>query len=618
MKKHWIIEPTWSDLDKAAEKWQVPPLIAQLLHNRDLGLDDDPRQFINPQLKDLYPPSMLPGTVEAAVLIAEAVKADKRIIIYGDYDVDGICGIAILWHLLGAVKASVGYYVPDRIEEGYGLNLDAIRKLVADGAEMIISVDCGITAVKEAAELRAADVPLIISDHHTLPEKLPTAAALVHPCLPMSDSPAVSSRCHSYPNPHLCGSGVAFKLAWAIAQRLSIPPYRDTQSTASSEHPDFTSGDTDVHQETSREQRVTPALRDVLRNCLPLAALGTIADVVPLVGENRIIAKKGLMGLCQSRWPGLIALLDSAQLSGKNVSSHGVGFKLAPRLNAAGRMGHARLAVELLTRASADRAREIAAYLEKQNKARQTVERKIAKQAAEIIEHDGMAQASKRAIVVAGQGWHAGVIGIVASRLVERFGRPTIVISLSGENGQGSGRSIQHFDLHGALRSCGEHLITFGGHAMAAGLRIDPERIDAFREAFVQFANNRLTPADLLPRLRLDAKVRIDDLNLNLVEWIQAMEPFGKGNSKPRLATDWVELTDEPRLVGHDHSHLQATFAQNGARIKAIGFGLGPMIEDLKQHRRCRIAFEPMVNDFRGIRSVEMRLLDMKFPDDNG
>lgn len=574
MAKRWLMATPVAEREVCARQWGVPPLVAQLLLNRGLTTDGPAATFLAPQLKHLSSPQLLPGAMGAADRIVKAIHAGEKIVLYGDYDVDGTTGVAILWHMLTRAGADVSFYVPHRIDEGYGLNLEALRRHVADGAGLIISVDCGITAVDEAAALRQAGVGLIITDHHVPHAVLPDVEFIVHPTVG-----------GAYPNPNLCGSGVAFMLAWAVAQKLS------------------------------GSERVESSFRTLLVDLLPLAALGTIADVVPLVGENRIIARHGLEGLSSSRLPGVRALIDSAGLRGEKIDDYHVGFKLAPRINAAGRMGHARLAVELFTRADADRGREIAAYLEEHNRARQSVERKIFKSARGLIDERNLASDARRAIVLASSSWHSGVIGIVAARLVEHYVRPTILIALSGGVGQGSGRSVPALDLGSALAACDEHLVSYGGHAMAAGLRIAEDRVASFTERFVEVANNRLTGDDLVPRLRLDAEVRLDELALATVEHIRGLGPFGIGNPKPKLATDWIELAAEPRCVGKAQDHLQASFTQNGLQMKAIGFGLGSIIEELKYHRRCRVAFEPIINDFNGRRSVEMQMLDLQFPD---
>lgn len=573
MAKRWIIPPVSPDVTAAAGRWRVPPFVAQMLLNRGLSTDQSGQAFLTPQLKDLHPPHMLSGAVEAAALIVDAIRCKSKIVLYGDYDVDGITGVAILWHVLSRAGAAVSFYVPHRIDEGYGLNLEAAKRLIDDGAQMIVSVDCGITAIEVTDAVREGGAQLIITDHHTPHATLPRADAIVHPAIG-----------GSYPNPDMCGAGVALKLAWAIAQRLS------------------------------GTERVSPDFRDVLVEMIPLAALGTIADVVPLLGENRIIARHGLQGLERTSLPGLRALIDSAGLRGERISGYDVGFKLAPRINAAGRMGHARLAVELFTRAGEERAREIALYLEEHNRSRRATERKIVKQAVETVERHHLASDARRAIVLASEGWHAGVIGIVAVRIVDRYHRPAVLIALSNGEGQGSGRSIEHFDLSIALAACSEHLLSYGGHAMAAGLRIACDRIEPFTDAFVEIANNRLTGDDLVPKLRLDAEVILDELILPTAEVIVGLGPFGVGNPRPRFATDWIELAAEPRCVGRNQEHLQAEFRQNGVRIKAIGFGLVEHIEDLKHSRRCRVAFEPIINEFKGRRSVEMQIIDLQFP----
>lgn len=574
MEKEWIVKPAWSDRHTAAGRWNVSPLIAQVMYNRGIGLSDDHAGFLVPQLVDLYPPELLPGCREAADRIAKACRDGERIVIYGDYDVDGMTAVAILWHVLTLAGANVSFYIPHRLEEGYGINVEAIQSLITDGAQLIVSVDCGVTAVEAARVAHESDVDLIITDHHQAGAKLPANTIIVHPGL---DS--------DYPNPDLCGAGVAFKLAWAIAQAMS------------------------------ESEKVTDVYRIFLRDALALAALGTIADVVPLTGENRIIARHGLQLIARTPFVGLQALIESAGLTGSKLSSYDVGFKLAPRLNAVGRMGHARLGVELLTRATPARAREIALYLQDQNKARQSTERKITTEAKELAEKSGMTGDASRGIVLAREGWHAGVIGIVASRLVDAFHRPTVVISLDNGTGQGSARSVPNFHLTDALTECREYLQEFGGHAQAAGLKIDTDSVPAFTERFIDHANNTLTHRDLRGRLSLDAEVQFGDLDMSAMEALLGLGPFGMGNPAPKFTTDWVELAAEPRVVGQAGTHLQATFSDGQSILKAIAFGKAKVIDDLKQHRRCKVAFEPMINEFNGRRTVEMQAIDFQFPE---
>jgi single-stranded-DNA-specific exonuclease len=574
MSKDWRIAPLWPRREGASSEWNVSPLVAQILYNRNIETLQAARSFLAPQLAGLHEPGELPGTGEAAELVAQAVRRGQRIVIYGDYDVDGMTGSAILWHLLRLADAQVEVYVPHRIEEGYGINVASLDRLRAEGAEMIVSVDCGIGSPEAARRARELGLTLIITDHHVPPREPPECAAIVHP-----------TALGPSPNPYLSGAGVAFKLAWMVALKLS------------------------------QASRVTPAFRQFLLDALGLAALGTVADVVPLVGENRIIAHHGLAGLPRSSIAGVQALIECAGLQGNEIDSYAVGFKLGPRLNAAGRLGHARLAVELLTRADADRAAEIARYLDHQNRARQALERRLTEQACELVEHHGFHRDSCRAIVLAAEGWHAGVLGIVAARLVESYHRPAVIIALSDGQGQGSARSIRHFELHHALDACREHLLSFGGHSMAAGLRIEPGRVEAFRAAFMDWANNRLTAADLVPRLELDAEVGLNELDTTTVQRILKLGPFGAGNPRPRLASGWLNLVGEPRRVGKSQEHLQFAVSDGRATRKAIAFGLGKHLQALRDQRGCRVAFEPIINSFRGSASVELQVQDIKFAD---
>ncbi len=574
MPRQWIISPPWPGCAGAARRIGTPPLIAQLLCNRGITETDAARAFLNPELKTLHPPEQLPGAVEAAAIISEKIRRHRPIVIYGDYDVDGIAGTAIMWHVLRLAGAGVSFYIPHRLEEGYGVNADALRQLRREGAETVITVDCGITALEEARVAREIGLTLIITDHHTPGTALPEADAIVHPEVGTG-----------YRNPDLCGAGVAFKLAWAVARTMS------------------------------RSERVTPEFRQFLIDATGLAALGTIADVVPLTGENRVLARFGLLGLTESRLTGLRALIESARLADQKINSEHVGFWLAPRLNAAGRMGHAQLAAELLTSADEARAKEIAIYLEEHNRGRQAVERRIFKEACEQIEAHNLASDARRAIVLAGEGWHAGVIGIVASRIVDRFGRPTVMIAIENGQGQGSARSIPHFELHRALADCAEYLEAYGGHAMAAGLRIKSENVEPFTEAFIARANQRLTGKDLAPAVRLDAEVELHELTEPFVRQLQQLAPFGTGNPKPRFASNLLQLDGEPRVVGKTGGHLQFSLTDGRNRRRVIAFNQEDQLQPLLDHRRCRLAFQPILNTFNGRTSVELQAIDIAFPE---
>ncbi len=570
--RDWIIAAPHPLREQLAATVGVSPLLAQLLLNRGVDSAAAARPFLTPDFKLLLPPEALPGAVPAAERLKAAADGGRKIVIYGDYDVDGVTGTAILWHALRLAGADVSFYIPSRLEEGYGLNTEALEAIAADGAAVVITVDCGITAIDEARRARQLGMELIVTDHHQPREELPEAALIVHP-----------SACGPSPNPDLSGAGVALKIAWALAQRVS------------------------------GNARVLPAYREFLLDATAFAALGLIADVVPLVGENRIITSYGLRHLGQAANPGLQALLAVSNLTGKkSYDDYDVGFLLAPRLNAIGRMGHARLAVELFTRADAARAEEIARTLDAENRRRQEVERQLVKEAEALVLDKGYHRESCRGIVLASPAWHPGVIGIVAARLVERFHRPTVLIALEDSLGQGSGRSVPHFPLHEALRACAPHLLSYGGHAMAAGVRLRDDQVDAFAAAFQAQAAQRLTAADLRPKLYLDDEVGLADLTTEVAETIQRLAPFGTGNPRPRLATTDVELADTPRAVGQNGAHLQLTLRQGPIYRKAIMFGGGPHAQELSEHGRLRLAFEPILNEWNGRRSVELKVLDWK------
>ncbi len=548
----------------------MSPLLAQLLLQRGISAAGHVSAFLNPSFKELLPPDQLPGAADASRRLLEAVRQNRRIVVYGDYDVDGVTAATILWHALRLAGGNVDYYIPSRFDEGFGLNGDALRQLRAEGAELVITVDCGIAALDEGRIAREIGLDLIITDHHTPKETLPDAVAIVHP-----------TACGDSPNPHLSGAGVALKVAWAFLQRLS-------------------EGD-----------RVAPEFRDYLLDATAFAALGLVADIVPLVGENRIIATFGLRHLCHTQNPGLQALIEVSGLAGKRkYDDYDVGFMLAPRLNAVGRMGHARLAVELFTHADAARAAQIAAELDAHNRDRKAVEQKILEQAAAMVVERGFNRDSCHGIVLASQNWHPGVIGIVATRLVERFGRPTILISLNGDEGQGSGRSVRHFPLNEVLTACGEHLLSYGGHAMAAGVRIAADKVEPFTEAFIAQANQRLTPTDLVPKLAIDGEVSLTNLTTDLVDQVERMAPFGLGNARPRLASGPVQLVDRPRTVGQTGQHLQFAVRDESTVRKAIAFRQGDQLAELSDQRAIRVAFEPIINTWNNQRSVELKVIE--------
>ena len=614
--KRWNLAPADASAKELAERLKTSPLLAQVLLNRGVRDPQDCHDFLRPSLKCLHDPFAIPNLRKAADRIAQAIRDKQKIVIYGDYDVDGITATAILWHAIRTLGGTCDFYIPHRIEEGYGLNAEALRQICDAGAQLIITVDCGITAVEQAKVARERGVDLIITDHHewhggeqgqrdkgtkgqsegdplapSVPPSLcpsvpsppcpsvpliPHCFALVHPRLPGDGPP--------YPNPCLCGAGVAFKLAWGIGLAVS---------GAARVHDDF---------------------RNFLVEATALAALGTIADVVPLVGENRVLAHFGLSGLKSSKLVGIQALIASAGLTGQKLDSFHVGFLLAPRLNACGRMGHARLAVEMLTTSDPAKANEIASFLETQNRQRQSIEKKILDQALAQITDGGWDADGKCAIVLGDETWHPGVIGIVASRIVDRFHRPTIMVALNNGHGQGSGRSIAGFHLARALEACAEHLDAFGGHEMAAGLKVQSSKFEDFRHSFCEHAG-RLVRADMLvPELFLDALAEVGQMSPALVQDLARLGPFGHGNRKPLLCFKGLEVSAPPRRVGRAGDHLQLHVRQGDHFIKCIAFGYGNLYDHLKIGTKLDLAVEPTINEYNGNVSVELEVKDLQFP----
>ena len=449
----------------------IPAVVAQLLLARGMADPQAAREFLDAKLSGLRDPELLPGAADAAQRLAAAIAAGRKICVYGDYDADGMTATAILLLALQTLGANATYYVPSRIDEGYGLNHEALRSLAASGVETVVTVDCGIASADEAETAREVGLELIVTDHHEFGPRLPEAVTLVHPRLPGTN----------YPFPGLAGAGVAFKVAWALCQQVA------------------------------GAKRVGERMKQFLLQALGLAAIGTVADVVPLVDENRILVTHGLNSLREFPTLGLAELLRVTELREKaRLSSEDIGFTIGPRLNAAGRLGQAQLAIELLTTNSAERAAALADYIHQLNDSRTSLERSIYlaanKQATEQFDPENDA-----ALVLAERGWHPGVIGIVAGRLAEKFHRPVILIAqddVGVKPGIGSARGIPNFSLHAALAACGRHLISHGGHAAAAGLRIEDAQVEAFRQDFVELAATEIAQADLVAELFIDAKQR--------------------------------------------------------------------------------------------------------------
>jgi single-stranded-DNA-specific exonuclease len=571
-RKQWVIHPPDDRSDHLARSLKVSPLLAQVLINRGITDTHTADVFLRPKLTELIEPERMPGIEAAVRRLKQAITNREKISAYGDYDVDGITGVAILWQLLTLLGAKADYYIPHRIDEGYGLNEEAVQQLAKDGSKVLITVDCGITDFDSAELAEQLGIELIITDHHQPDKELPKAVAIVHPALE-----------DSYPNQDSSGAMVAFKLAWAIANEFNVG------------------------------KKLEPGLRDFMLNATSLAAMGTVADVVPLIGENRVLTNYGLKALPRCRLPGIQALIETADLAGKGLDSFDIGFRLAPMLNAAGRMGHARLAVELLTSDSEIRSMKIAEYLKEQNKQRQQCERKIFKQACEMVARLGLNHPDQKSIVLANKGWHGGVLGIVASRMVEKFYRPTIMLCVEEAAAQGSGRSIPGFCLLSAIRGCSRHLTKYGGHKMAAGITMDAAKVDKFAAEFEAYARENLDEDNIVSRLHIDAVAPLSEFSKDTVDQLQLLAPFGQGNPQPVFATKGVRLASPPRRVGIKGDHLQLVITDNTSTIRCIGFRFGKLEKKLLECEYFNVAYKPQINTFNDNSNVEVVITDIRF-----
>jgi single-stranded-DNA-specific exonuclease len=547
----------------------VSPVTARLLCIRGLGAPDDARRFLSPRIDDLYDPFRLAGMSIAVDRILGAIGSKDRIAIHGDYDVDGVTSTVILRRALELLGADVVHFIPERFRDGYGLQPATIDRLQQDGVRLIISVDCGIRADEAATRARELGIDLIITDHHEPGAELPHALAVINP----------KRHDCTYPDKNLAGVGVALKLVQALCTCTG--------------HANW-----------------LPAF-------VKVAAIGTLADVVPLTGENRIIAKLGL-GLL-SRGPhkvGLRALLDVCGLTGREIDSHHIGFVVAPRVNAAGRMSTPDIAARLLLAADetmGDEARALAEQLDAENLRRQQEEADIVSEARTIVETD-LEVGSRTVLVVAGEGWHRGVIGIVASKLVDAFHRPAIVISTDGDLAHGSCRSIPSFNMLAALESCAELMSKFGGHKQAAGLTLETSRIRELRSRVNDFADACLTPDDLRPRLWIDGSLTFRSINEQVVSELSTLAPFGAGNPCPIFRTSRVEIVDGPRRL--KERHLKMAFKQDGRILRGVAWRASERESFVAEHRAAIDLAFSLENDlWNGERYLQLSVADFRAPE---
>ena len=540
----------------------IPSVVARILLNRGITDSASAQDFLNPSLDQLLDPFLLTDMEPAVDRIFEAIQRGERIMVYGDYDVDGVTSTAVLLRALKGLNAEVSFYIPHRIKEGYGISQVGIHEALRREVKLVISVDCGITACQEVEYARQNGIDIIVTDHHQ-PGSLPHAVAVIDP---------KREDCE-YPFKDLSGVALAFKLSDALFRRQGL----------------------DHNQ---------------LYEDLDLVALGCAADIVPLISENRVLVKHGLERMEHTCNVGLRALIENVGLKGKTIGTGQVVFVLAPRINAVGRMGNAIDAVQMLTTDDPETAVQAARRLENQNQLRRETDDRTLSEALDLID-DEVDLEKDHAIVLASDTWHPGVIGIVASHIAEMVYLPTILIALDGPKGKGSARSIPGFDLFGTLVKCQDHLFAFGGHKYAAGLTIERERLDGFREAFKHVANDTLSPDDLTPKIVIDEELTLGQIDERLVNTLKDFAPFGPQNLRPTLASRGVEVVGSPSVVGKNHIRFKAR--QENKILDCIGFGMGHLLYRLNPGEpNLDIAYVIDENEWKGKKTIQLRVKDLR------
>ncbi len=563
-KKVWkITENSHNGAIKLSEQLGISLLLSQLLINRGITEPDIARAFLTPDLAQLHDPFQFKDMKRASERIIKAITSQEQVLIYGDYDVDGICSISLIIRVLGKyLPGKLLYYIPKRLEEGYGLHLNSLMKAVSKGVSLVITVDCGISALEEAEYLKSCGIDLIITDHHEPPPVLPDAYAIINPKITSS----------GYYFQQLAGVGVAFKLLQALVTYY-------------------------------------PELEEKLLDNIDLVAFGTVADIVPLWGENRILVKYGLSAMRATKNLGLQALLQNAGLRDREITTGHISFILAPRINAAGRMGNPSNGVKLFIANDPLIALDLAKELEKENQTRQEIENMVLQDAlAQIQSNPGLLE--ENALVLTGEKWHLGVIGIVASKLVEIYNKPTILIGMDGEEGRGSGRSIPGFNLFNAIDACGRYLIRFGGHEFAAGITIARQNIPLFKKVFLEITKARLSKEDLAPFLKVESLVDSNHLTLEMAQELGKLAPCGPANPTPILGCRSLNLI-EHKNVGENGRHIKIKVAKSNKVFEGIGFNLGFIQQELAGTREVDLAFSLEENTWNGASQVQLNLKDI-------
>lgn len=568
MKHRWTYYDVHPQVDQIMELINVPRTIAQILLNRGVDTFDEARYFLKPTLDDLHNPFLMKDMDLAVERIASAIQAKEHIMIFGDYDVDGTTSTTLLYLTIKLLTDQVSYFIPNRLKEGYGLSLQGIQEAKTRGAGLILAVDCGITANLEVDQASAMEIDVIIIDHHMPGDTLPASLAVLNPKRADCD----------YPFKELCGVGLAYKVAQALAEQVGLPDH-------------------------------------AIYAHMDLVALGTTADIVPLRDENRVLTKYGLTMIQQTSKPGLLALIQAAGLNQKEMATGHVVFGLAPRINAAGRMGDATRVVRLLTTDDRGEADVLAEELNTENVRRRQQDSVAFEEARAVVENDSFLSEAN-GIVLASEGWHPGIIGIVASRIVETFSRPVVMIALNGDTGRGSARTVGDFHLYNAIKECSDLLIQFGGHHHAAGLSIAKENVKAFQRRFHEVVTANATPEDFIPRLNIDTEIEFDEVTPRLMKLLKMLGPFGPENSHPVLVSRNLSLVGAPNIIGSEKTHLKFKVRQNNQVLDAIAFGMADYAEQLRaQPNQVHLAYTLEENTWNGKTSTQLRIKDIAIGD---
>ena len=564
------------------KRWNTPKasdprldLVGRILESRGFESKAARDVFLNPTMKDLEKPSELPGAMEAAKLLVEAVRSKKRILIFGDYDADGITASAVLYHMIVAASGLEGptMYIPDRLDDGYGIHPEAIEKFANQGIDLVITVDCGITAVEAAQKAKELGISLIITDHHTFRKdgELPSCDAIVHPAL------------NGEPKTLFAGVGVAYQVAWAFAEVWSESP------------------------------TVGEKFRDVLLDMIPMTAIGTIADMVPLKKSNRIIARWGLQMLPTTTQVGLQSIMKEIKTPKSALDATHISFGIAPLINAAGRMSHAAIALDLLTHLDGKLADSAAGELAELNKRRQKTQRDIQREALEMIEEKKLGDPSNRCIVLHKADWARGVVGICAGQLMNQLNRPVIIFGSDGENYVGSARSISDYSILEGLHACESLLVTYGGHAAAAGLTVHSDKYEEFVIAITANANAAITEEQLFPSLKIDSIADLSEITIEAACSIAKIGPFGIGNPQPRIQINGAKIVD-CNTMGQNGSHLSMRLSQTGSSIRCVWWNQGEMVDRLPRGTTVNLVATVSINEYRGHRTSQLKIEDIQLP----